>query len=77
MEPDYVNMPREELLNYMGVDGLVWAKAFLAITKDKALNLEEMFLWFANAISAGKDYRSWSVEENPCPHRVNGMCTQE
>ena len=56
-EPDYKNMSPGDLIDLMGVNGMKWAKAFMAITKDKVLNEDEMMGWFANAIEAGKDYK--------------------
>jgi hypothetical protein len=57
VEPDYMKMSSGDLLGFMGVDGVKWAKAFMAITKDKVLNEDEMRCWFANAIEAGKAYK--------------------
>jgi hypothetical protein len=46
---------------------------------DKQLSIDDgcFLVGVSNAVEVDKDYIGRSVEENPCPHRVSGMCTQE
>jgi len=46
---------------------------------DKQLSIDDgaFLTGVSNAVEVGKDYGKLNVSENPCPHRVGGMCTQE